>query len=66
MDRNKDAIVIFMADIQKDILPSLREFGDKLEHVEGISDALFEEYAWIYKRLRWSFEQTADSLQGEE
>ena len=66
MDEQTDAISYFLSDIQKDIIPSLREFGERLEKVDGISDQMLSDYAWIFKRLKWSFEQTADKLNGQE
>lgn len=66
MNKQEEAISYFLSDIQKDIIPSLREFGDRLGQVDGISEQMLSDYAWIFKRLKWSFEQTADTLNGQE
>lgn len=66
MNKQEEAISYFLSDIQKDIIPSLREFGDRLGQVDGISEQMLSDYSWIFKRLKWSFEQTADTLNGQE
>lgn len=66
MEERDKAVADFMYDVQNDILPGLWDFHESISKIEGFPEKLLVDYTWLCKRLRWSFEHTANELNGQE